>query len=201
MSGNRHFRSLPSLVKVMLKLLSLPLSLAFAFICSLVDCPIAGSTQEYPLCYMVTSKGQVMNLELMCQRGQQALAKANACAGPFDQDGFPIVFSSEVQRLKGAIANARQRNVNVAGDAEVQSAMAVLRNQMPFASRFEQFQQQQQALVRQLQTTTDSVQRTRLREQLRANSSQFSQLSTNQCYRRFVQAMVAQLRPPRVSPR
>ncbi len=185
-------------VKVMLKLPSLPITLSAAFIWSLFYFPDPGSTQDYPFCYMVAESGQVMNLEPICQRGQQMLAKANACNSPFDQDGFPVVFSQEVARLKRAIANARQTNVYVAKDAEVQSAIAALRNQMPFASQREQFQQQRQSLLRQLQATKSSVERARLREQLRANSSQFSQLTTNQCYRRFSQALANQLRPQTV---
>lgn len=177
-------------IKVMLKLASLPITLSAAFIWSVFYFPGPGGAQDYPVCYMVTPSGQVMNLEPICQRGQQVLAKANACNGPFDKDGFPLVLSQETQRLKRAIANAKQRNVDVTKDAEIQSALAALGNQMLFDRRWGQLQQQQQALLRQLRVPMDSLERARLREQLIANSSQ---LTNDQCYRRFMQAVETQL--------
>ena len=187
----------------MLKLPSLSLTLSAAFIWSVFSLPSLGSTQNDPICYMVTTSGQVMNLESMCQRGQQILAdvntqmlaKANACNGPVDQNGFPAVFSPEVQRLQAAIANAKQNGENgaVVRDKEVQSAITALRDQMPFASSWEQ----QRALREQMQTTTDPEERAKLREQMRAS---FSQLSSDQCYQRFVQALTTQLRPASQTP-
>ena len=179
----------------MLKLPSLSITLSAAFIWSLFSLPSLGSTQNDPICYMVTASGQVMNLESMCQRGQQILAdvntqmlaKANACNDPVDRSGFPAVFSPEVQRLQTAIANAKQ-NGSVGRDTEVQSAIAALRDQMPFASSWEQ----QRALREQMRATTDPGERAKLREQMRAS---FSQLSSDQCYQRFVQALMTQLRP------
>jgi ribosomal protein S13 len=132
----------------------------------------------------------------MCQRGHQVIAdvnaqmqaKAKACDGPFDRDGFPVVFSPEVQRLKGAIANARQGNSFVSGNAEVQSAIATLRGQMPFAGQWEQ----RQALLEQMRATSDLEERARLREQLQNN---ISQLSSDRCYQGFMRALATQLRP------
>lgn len=179
----------------MLKLLSLPITLSVAFICSVFYFPSPSSAQDFPICYIITSSGQMMNLESICKHGQQMQALTNACNGPFDTEGFPVVFAQEVQRLKTAIANAKQRNVDVARDAQVQSAVAALRNQMPFAWQLEQFRKQQQALRKQARITRNSVEdRVRLREQLQVNSSQFSQLTTNQCFQRFMQALRIQLR-------
>lgn len=138
----------------MLKLPSLQITLATACIWSVFYFPSPASAQDFPICYIITSSGQVMNLESICQHGQQ---RANACNGPFDQDGFPVVFSQQVQRLKAAIANAKRRNVDVARDAQVQSALAALKNQMPFARQLEQFRQQQKTLIRQARTTRNSV--------------------------------------------
>jgi hypothetical protein len=101
-------------------------------------------------------------------------------------------FSPEVQRLKGAIANARQRNVFLYRDAEVQAAIAALRNQMPFATQW----QQRQALMQQLQTTTDPQARATLRQQLQSN---ISELASDQCFRKFTQAQ-ANLFYSRVEP-
>lgn len=179
-------------VKVMLKLPSLPITISIAVIWSLFYFPSPGNTQDDPVCYIVTPSGQVKNLERICQQGQEMVAKANACQGPFDQEGFPVVFSQEVSQLKEAIANARHRSVNVAGDAQVQSAVAALRNQMPFGTQWEQIQEQRQAIFRQMRGTLDSGERARLRDQLRTN---LSQLSTDQCYRKFTQALTTQLRP------
>lgn len=116
----------------------------------------AGIAQEYPICFMVNSSEQVVNLENLCQSKAQreAIKKASICQGPFDHDGFPIAFSPDLERLQVAIAKAK-KNLSNSKDSEKQSLMGVedlevkaamekLMNNIPSYNQLYQLQQQLQ---------------------------------------------------------
>ena len=109
------------------KILILQLAGSATFISSLIfSFTNAGIAQEYPICFMVNSSEQVVNLENLCQSKAQreALKKASICQGPFDNDGFPIAFSPDLDRLQVAIAKAK-KNLSNSKDSEKQSLMGV----------------------------------------------------------------------------
>lgn len=109
----------------MLKLLRLLVAISAAIVTSLSFLSTAGIAQDYLVCFLVTSSGQVVNLENLCQTQpqSQALQKAKACQGTFDSDGFPIALSGEWERLKAVVAEVKKGN-DYAGDAlEVQSSI------------------------------------------------------------------------------
>lgn len=104
-----------------------------AFISALLFFPTAGFSQYYPGCFMVTSSGQVVNLNNLCptQAQLQSIRKMQVCQGPFDSDGFPVVLLSELQRLKVAITAAQKKNLELADNPEVQFEITALLNRTP----------------------------------------------------------------------
>lgn len=139
----------------MVKFLLLQIAGSATFISSLLFFfTNAGVAQEYPICFMVNSSERIINLENLCQSKAQreALKKARICQGPFDNDGFPIAFYPDLERLKVAVAKVK-KNLSNSKDSEKQSLMGVedlevkaamekLMNNIPSYEQLYQLQQQ-----------------------------------------------------------
>lgn len=179
--------------KIVLKLLRLPIGISAAIISSLYFFPTAGIAQDYPVCFMINSSGQVMNLDNLCQSQDrsQAEQKAKACQGPFDKDGFPIALYNELKRLDVAVATAKQKNMYVSDDPEVQSAMISLLAQMPFSTRTHKLLKEQKLLFKQLQATANSDEAEKLQEKLTATTEE---LGHNLCLGQLVHSLTSKFR-------
>lgn len=156
--------------KIMLIILRFPIAISAAIISSLSLFPTIGIAQDYPICFMITSSGQVVNLTNLCQiqEQDQALQKAKVCQGPFDKDGFPIVLSGELNRLKAAVERARKRNVESSDDLEVQSALTALLNQTPLSERTRGLLQERKRLYKKLLKMEKPEEVARLSQEMRA---------------------------------
>ncbi len=178
----------------MLKLLRLPIGISAAIISSLSFFPTTGIAQDYPVCFMINSSGQVMNLENLCQSKarSQAEQKAKACQGPFDKDGFPIALYNELKRLDVAVATAKQKNIYVSDDP-VQSAMTSLLAQMPFSTRTQKLLKEQKLLFQQLRATANSDEAKKLQEKLTATTEELGQ---NFCLGQLMHSLTSKFREP-----
>lgn len=171
----------------MLKFLHLPVVASTIFISCFSFFLSTGIAQEEPVCFMTTSSGKVVNLNNLCRnQASNQIQKARACQGPFDSDGFPIALGTELERLRVAIASAKQRNVYSSEDPEVQSALATLIAQMPFSTRIRQLQKQLKPLYKQLQEARNSEEADKLSQKLKSN---LHELNNNLCYSQLMTAL------------
>lgn len=157
---------------VMFKLFRLSVAASVAFISSLSLLPSPGHAQNYPICYMINSLNQLIDLNDFCQSQSQSPKKAKACQGPFDSDGFPIAFFNELELLKAAVAEAKKRNVYASDDPKVQSALTSLLEQMPLSEGSRKLQRERRLLFKQLRETVDSKEAEKLQEKIAANTKE-----------------------------
>jgi hypothetical protein len=106
----------------MLRFLQIPVALSAA-IASLSLLPTVAVAQSYPLCYMINSAGEVIDLTNLCQP-QAKIQKAKSCAGPVDKDGFPIALIQELRTFEAILKNAKQRNYKIDEYAEIAKLLA-----------------------------------------------------------------------------
>lgn len=181
----------------MLRFLRLPIAISAAIISSLSFFPPGGIAQEYPACFMVTLSRQVIDLNKLCQ--SQAPQKPEACQGPFDGDGFPIAYASELERLKAVVAGTRKRNDYASDFLNFQSAMTALLEQMPFSKRTQKLLQEQMLLLKQLQlqVTVNPEEAQNLQEKLIKNNDELSEvLERNSCFNQIMQSLDKKLEEP-----
>jgi hypothetical protein len=161
----------------MFKFIYLPVIISTIINSSLFFFPSAVNAQDYPLCFIVTLSGQVVDLDNLCQSKSQDQTpqKAKACQEPFDKNGFPIAFSRELKSLTVAVAAANKRNVYATDAMEVQSAMAAIIKQMPFSEHTQNLYQEQKKLFKELRATNNSEVAKSLQKKLIANTKELGQ--------------------------
>jgi len=157
-------------VKHLLKFFNQSVAISATSMLFLAFLPNVGMTQNSPECFLVNSSGQVVDLDNLCQEGQQVLQKASACQGPFDSDGFPIAFDKELERLEASVTAAKQRNATNGSAPEVMSALMELLNQMPFSARTKELLKEQTSLLKQMRTAKTPEEAQKPTQQFRDNS-------------------------------
>lgn len=91
------------------KYISISVAIFSTIILSSTFFPTVGTAQNYPVCFMLNSSRQIINLNKLCRN--QLLEKAKACQGPFDADGFPIALATELENFKMALKSKTVQEV------------------------------------------------------------------------------------------
>lgn len=132
----------------------------------------------------------MQNLDSICRKQREILDQAKVCQRPFDSDGFPVAFSTELKQFEAVIKKVEEKNqdsnYDLNGDTNVQSALATFMNQMPLSNRTRQIQQEIKSLFWQAQkmTTLEEVEKI----QTKFNAS-VTELSQDPCYLRTVESL------------
>ena len=175
----------------MLKIKYLLVAVSTCLISSISLFPAAGSTQSLKGCRIVTSSGKVIYLNKSCTR--QNYPKTKACQGPYDSDGFPLALYHELEEVKKAIADAKQRGVRTIDDPKAQSALMALLSQMPFSNRIHSLLQEQRPLIEQVTATEDPIEKEKLRRKYAENSDV---LVTNYCLSKLIKSLYMKFPEP-----
>lgn len=183
---------------MILKFLRLPVALSVTIISSLSFFPTAGMAQEAPLCFMVNSSGQIMSLDNLCGEAQrQPIKKASICEAPFDKNGFPLTLSSDLERLKAAVAKAKQKHPSSSNksekqsaiayqDSEVKAAMENLINKIPSFAQMQELQKKQMDLYNSSGKSVNPEEAKKLEEQA---MNIMKELDSDPCYLKVMQAL------------
>ena len=184
---------------MMLKFLRFPVALSATIISSLSFFPNTGIAHEDPLCFMISSSGQVVSLNNLCDAQKRSAKKASVCEGPFDKDGFPLALSSDLDRLKAAVAKAQQKKASNSKDLEEQSAMAYddpevqsatenlmnnMMNKIPSYTRMQEIEKKYSDLYSQ----SGSVNREETEKFEAEYNKVLREMSTDSCYTNIMQA-------------
>lgn len=191
---------------MMLKFLPLPVTLSVTIISSVSFLPHARA-QEDSLCFMVNRSGQVVSLDNLCDQRRYNTDSASICEEPFDRDGFPISLYPELNRLKAAVAKAKQKKVfnsNVSEeesatesvDPEVQLAMENLMNKMtnsianvPTYAQMQEIQKKLSVLYSQ----SPDVNEEEVKKLEQENEKTRQDLNSDSCYKNITQSFMKKI--------
>lgn len=164
-----------------LKFLRVPFAVATIVISSLSFLPATGITQDYSICYMITSSGRIIDLNKLCQ--SQTLQKAKACQGPFDSDGFPTALYTELENFKLVLKKGtEQENESEQIYAEVDKILD-----------FVDFPTETQALRQKLRLSNEQILEAKSADEFvksyETYGSALDKLKTEPCYSQILQAL------------
>lgn len=160
---------------MMFNFLYLPGVIFTTFISSLSFFAISANAQEYQDCFMVTSLGQVVDLNNIC------INKKAICKGPFDGDGFPISLSTQLEQVKATLSRAEQIDPDNTGDMEeeVQTSVDSFVNQPYFSLRTRELQRKLRLLYEQVGNTTTKEEAVNLKHSINVT---VAELKNDLCY-------------------
>lgn len=180
------------------KFLMLPIAISTAITSCLSFFPTAETAQDYPICYMVTSLGERINLDKLCQNKAQIQThqKARACQGPFDNDGFPVALSNQWEQLKAvATKEIKREDKDYSSYAlEFQFATMDILKQVGFSENSQKLIQEHQLLLKQLQTTVKHEDVLNLEKRLAIHHDELTnELEQYPCYDQLMQSLQEKL--------
>jgi hypothetical protein len=127
----------------MTRFLHLAVPLSTATISSLLFLGTAEVTRSYPICYMINSSGQLVNLDYLC--GKKIEETANICQEPVNRRGLPLSVARDLKRHK---ENVRKVLEGVS-DADTGPEYEAMIDRLAFPARIQDLIQKQKFLLQQ----------------------------------------------------
>lgn len=152
--------------------------------------PTPGITQTYPTCFMITSSGQVVNLNKLCQTHTQSQVVQITCQEPLNSNGVPIAYVNELERLKKVIASTENDNDYGSSFLKVQLAAIALLERIPLSQNSQELLQQQKLLINQLQVLTNPEETEELYIKIMGNFEYVTkEFEKNPCYKTIIESL------------
>lgn len=158
---------------------------AISFLVNFIFFPNVSLSQDEPLCYLINSSDDFINLEQMCQDREP---RVSLCQGPFDSDGFPVALSRGVSQLRAAIRRAEQRDIDPQIDPEVQNVIGNLIDRMPFGKTYKDLRDAIQLISNPSQFASSTQTTLQIEGQIQSLSQA---LYSDECFNSFLDALAA----------